>query len=158
MVLAPDRRSGSGERQWASVRFAFPAEHPRLNWFASWLVLTVPGIEARLLWIRETGIWESSENWALINGLRRSYGESRAVADAPALVAAATEVEELSAFTLVALVSGWDAELLGTNDLIRIWISHDEWVEFRSRDQGMLDQITAELEAAGLDRGPARAV
>jgi hypothetical protein len=140
-----------------SARFAIPAS-PRLPWFAGWLVVTVPGIDERLLWVTETGIWESSENWALINGLRRGYGEARGIDQVPAVVASATEIEDLAAFVLVALVSGWDAELYGTQDLVRVIISHDEWVEFSSEDQGIIEQIIAELASADIQRGPSRAV
>lgn len=140
-----------------SARFTLPPS-PRLPWFAGWRVVTVPGIDERLLWVTDIGIWESSENWALINGLRRGYGETRGVDQAPAIAASATEIDDLAAFVLVTLLSGWDAELYGTQDLLRVTISHDEWVEFSSEDQGIIDQICAELASADIQRGPPRAV
>jgi hypothetical protein len=156
--LAPDEPpTAAPAPPRVSARFALP-QSPRLPWFAGWLVVTVPGVDERLLWVTETGIWESSENWALVNGLRRGYGETRGVNQAPALAATATEVEELAAFVLVTLVSGWDAELYGTQDLVRVIISHDEWVEFSSEDHGIIEQIVEELESADIQRGPPRAV
>ena len=150
-------RSRAAESPSISLRIALP-QTPRLPWFAGWLVVTVPGIDERLLWVTETGIWPSSENWALINGLRRGFGEMRGIDEAPAIVASATETEELSAFVLLTLMSGWDAQLYGTRDMLRVVISHDECVEFSSEDQGIIDQITAELATVNIRPVPLRAV
>ena len=111
---------------WPRVRCAVPAASARLAWFADWLVRQVPGIHERLLWIRETGIWPSSENLALVDGLRRGFGERRPVGQAPATSASAEQAAELAALVVVTLLCGWDAELYGSQDMLRVIISHDE--------------------------------
>jgi hypothetical protein len=41
---------------------------------------------------------------------------------------------------------GWDIILLTQDDNARVFISHDEWMEFATRDSKELERITAELE------------
>jgi hypothetical protein len=137
-------------RKALSVRCAIPNSSTRLAWFAAWLTVTVPAINERLVCITETGIWPSSESASLVKHLRQGYGETRSVEEAPGTLATANDVEDLAAWLMVAILSGWDVVLAGTQDVVRIFISHDEWVEFSSDAQGMIDQIVAEAEAAEL--------
>ena len=137
--VAPEAQRGSRP----TVRCAVPSTSTRLTRFAGWLVVTVPAVGERLLWVRETGIWPSSENWTFIQRLRQGYGESRGVAEAPAIAAADDEIDDLAGFVLVVLMAGWDADMFGTQDLLQITISHDEWVEFSASDPGLIGQIEA---------------
>jgi hypothetical protein len=140
----------SAEGGRPTLRCAFPDAGTKLPWFAAWLAVAVPGISERLLWVTETGVWPSSENWTLVSRLRAGYGETRSVDDAPAIVTSAEETEDLAAFVLLALLSGWDARLVGTQDLLRVSISHDEWIEFSADGHGLIDQLRSELRAADI--------
>ena len=137
--------------EWPKLRCALPPQSARVAWFSSWLVIAVPGVGPRLLWPRDWGIWSSSENWTLIKRLRAGYGESRPFEEAPVVEAQPSEIEDLAPFVQVAITSGWDASLLGSQDLLHVQISHDEWVEFRTEDTGLLDSIRADLEHAEVE-------
>jgi hypothetical protein len=136
---------------WPNVRCVLPAASARAAWFAGYLVASIPGVGQRLLWPKAWGIWPSSENWTLIERLRAGYGEMRNFKDAPAVVAEASEIDDLASFVQIGLISGWDLQLFGTQDMLRVWISHDEWVEFRAEDFGIIDQLRAELTGADIE-------
>lgn len=103
--------------------------------------LAIPGTGERLLWITSWGIWPTSENWELFAALRRGYNERRSIEDAPAILASATEVDELAAFVQVSLIFGWDAHLVGTGDLLSVFVSHDEFVEYSSPSNDLLLEL-----------------
>jgi hypothetical protein len=136
---------------WPSLRCATPAEPGRTAWFARWIVGTIPAVGSRLMWPKDWGIWPSSENWTLVQRLRAGYGESRPFEDAPVVLAEPTEIEDLAAFLEVGLLSGWDIQVFGTHDVLRVWISHDEWAELRRESASLLDQIRAELTGASIE-------
>jgi hypothetical protein len=104
-----------------------------------------------MLWPRAWGIWESSENWTLVKRLRGGYEERRPFEAAPAVLAEPDEIQDLAAFIQVGIDSGWDLELFGVQDMLRAFVSHDGWVEIRSEDTGMLEQLRAELKGADVE-------
>lgn len=85
-----------------------------------------------LLWVREWGIWGSSENWPAYYALRGARGERRALEKAPGHVFGAGEQEECVRFVAQVVENAWDSELLIVPKIKRIHISHDEWVELQS--------------------------
>lgn len=141
-----------------SFRSEFPTPGYRLAWFAGWLVATAPGTGDRLLWVKQTGIWPSSENWTLVSRFRLGYGESRPFRDAPAALAPESEIEDLAAFAQIALISGWDFLLYSAGGWFHLFGSHDEFIEYRSTDPGLLDTIREDLKIANVEIVSDRAV
>jgi hypothetical protein len=78
----------------------------------------------------------------------RGAGEFAAT---PAVLCEPSEIDELATFLQVGMMSGWDVALYGTQDMLRVRLSHDEWVEFRSESTGILDQLRAELRAGDVE-------
>jgi len=157
-VEASGRLPRGGEDGRFTVRCALPPQSARLAWLAGWLVLTVPGTGPRLLVVTEWNVWASSENWTLYDRLRRGYGEERPLWEAPGHLGAVGEVEDLAAFVFLGIAFGWGMHLIGSNDLLRIVVSHDEWIEFSSTDEGIIQQVTAEFGIGDLGQLSPRAV
>src|ERR1700761_360512 len=65
-----------------------------------------------LLWVTQTGVWPSSENWSLFYRLRQTYGELRSLEVAPAQEFLGHESFDLTNFVEIALMCGWDFWLL----------------------------------------------
>ena len=90
-----------------------------------------------LLWVTQTGIWPSSEDWPAYYALRGERGERRSLEEAPGHWFPGGEEEQFTQFLAAVMENGWDAYVLpalrGTQTGVRLRISHDEYVELQSR-------------------------
>jgi hypothetical protein len=102
-------------------------------------------------WVTEWGIWESSENWHLYYRLRQSYDDHRLIEEAPAHLFLDYEPHDLISFLQIGLSMGWDFNVLTQADYSRVFVSHDEWIEFVMRGGTELERITAELAKSGIN-------
>ena len=89
-----------------------------------------------LIWVREWGIWPSSEDWPAYYALRGAQGERRSLGKAPGHLFARTEDALLATFLTSVMQSAWDADLIvtlgGSPAPVRAFISNDEFVDFHS--------------------------
>ena len=88
-----------------------------------------------LLWITETGIWPSSEDWPTFYAARGSRGEPGSLSYKPAQAFARGEEDDLRLFVQLVLENGWDAHLLPMHRRHsdrRFWFSHDGIIELQS--------------------------
>jgi hypothetical protein len=97
--------------------------------FCRLLEQTLQPREACLLWVTDWGVW-GSENLHLYYRLRQSYGELRLLEDAPAHLFLNYEAPDLISFLQVGLLCGWDMHLIPAVGYARLFVSHDEFVEF----------------------------
>jgi hypothetical protein len=86
--------------------------------------------EACLIWVTAWGIWRSSENLHLYYRLRQSYGDQRLLDEAPALLFLDYEAADLVSFLEVGIACGWDMHLIPFVGYARMFVSHDEFVDF----------------------------
>jgi len=85
-----------------------------------------------LLWITETGIYSSAEHMDLFVRYRRSYGESRSIADAPIHIFESDEDRDgFISLLCLGLFFYWDMETISLDRSLAMTISHDEWLEYR---------------------------
>jgi hypothetical protein len=61
------------------------------------------------------------------------------------------EVPDLVSFVEVGLIAGWDMHLIPTIGYGRVFLSHDEWVEFAMDDPSEAERIRVELGKVGLN-------
>jgi hypothetical protein len=143
----------STETELLRRRFEIPKYASKHPWFCRFIENTVRPWSRCLFWVTEWGIWKSSENWHLYYRLRQSYGDDRLIEDAPAHLFLDYEAHDLISFMQIGLSAGWDFCLLTADDYGRVFVSHDEWVEFAMRDSTELDKISTELSKAGSING-----
>ncbi len=132
-------------------RYGVPEKHSQAAWFSRLLENAVRPWGSCLLWATEWGVWPSSENWPLYYRLRERYGDSQQLTNAPALLFNDGEADDLVNFIQIAVISGWDFCLMPDSDHVWIYVSHDEWVEFRMRDEAGLENVSAALTPPGDD-------
>ena len=100
-----------------------------------------------LLVATEWGIWPSSEDWPRFYAWRGARDERRSLEKAPGHLFGAEESDELCALLTQVLEYAWDASLLfdiaGSATTTIAKISHDEWLEVRSRQPVSLAPVAA---------------
>jgi len=124
-----------------SVRCHLPSSLFKFFYWASQIAMSIAFDQPCLLWITEFGIWPSGENWSLFNRLRRSYGETAQLFEVPGHLFAGDEIDDLTSFLQLSALFGWGGYLTSEADSVNCYFSHDEFIDFFSRDERLLGQI-----------------
>ena len=98
--------------------------------------------------VTEHGIWPSSENNYLFNLLRETSGVMAGLADLPGHVFDQSEVELLTCYLQIAMISGWGGVLWSKFDSSFVFISHDSWIVVGSAMKA--DELDGKLVKFGL--------
>lgn len=89
-----------------------------------------------LLWVTQTGVWPSGEDWPAYYAMRGRLGERRSLDVAPGHLFQANESALLIQFLTATMENGWDAFVLAARGNqpteTRVQVSHDEWIELQS--------------------------
>src|SRR6266849_7658506 len=93
------------------VAFLLPSDTGKKTALGRTLVGLLRVKSPGLFWITATGIWPSSENMALFDGYRRSFGEDRPIHVAPAHVFSGSDLTQLECLLDLALYFFWDSIL-----------------------------------------------
>jgi hypothetical protein len=133
----------------SAVRCGLP-NITKLTWFCRFIERSLQPREHCLLWVTTSGVWPSSENWHLYYRLRQSHGDQRLIHEAPGHLFLEFEAADLVSFVEVGLIAGWDMHLIPTIGYGRVFVSHDEWVEFAMDDPSETEKIKSELGNADL--------
>ena len=126
-------------------RLPYPHEPYRINYIAHWIAANLTYRMPALLWMTEWGIWPSSENWHLYYKLRQSYSDHRLLHEAPGHLCLEHETEDLASFLQVAMHNGRGGYVLTHADYANAFFSHDEFIDFFSDDQGIIDEVREAL-------------
>lgn len=121
----------------------------QIAWFCQFIEVSLRPRDRCLLWVTEWRVWPSSENWYLYYRLRQSYRDHQLIEEASGHLFLDYEASDLISFLQVGLIAGMDMHLIPTVSYGRVFISHDEWVEFAMQDALELDNIKADLVKAG---------
>jgi len=83
-----------------------------------------------LIWVREHGIWQSSENMHLYYLWRRSHGDLTLLEDASAHLALAHEHEDATSLVYMGLLFGWGLTVVSEHRERSLNVDHDgnAWV------------------------------
>ena len=85
-----------------------------------------------ILWINETGIWQSAEHMDLLFRYRLSWGEGRTVAKAPIHVfETRSDLDSFISILSLCLFFVWGFEIMKLDRSFAVTVSHDEWLEYR---------------------------
>ncbi len=112
------------------IRLILPQDAGRKTNLGRVLAASVVSKSEGLLWIDEFGIWPSSENWVIFDGLRSLVGEKRPLYEAPGHLFTAEDEQLLSAMLATILYFSWGAVVVRNSLDLVIRISHDECVDF----------------------------
>ena len=106
--------------------------------------------ESCLLWITTFGVWPSSENLHLYYRFRSSYGETSHLDERPALLALKHEGVNVESFLHFAVLFGWEAYLVTSEDYARVFASHDGFGTVASANTGALNEVRQSLVSRNL--------
>jgi len=134
----PDDKSDFGK----SFRCDHPKEPYRIFNLAVKIESATKFQDERVLWVTETTIWPSSENSHLYYRLKESYGHSQHIVDTPGHLFLKQESNDVISFLQLTMLFGWDAYLFSEHNYVRVFCSHDEWVNVFANDIGTLEDIS----------------
>lgn len=82
-----------------------------------------------LVWLSDFVVWESSSHLPLLSRWRESFGERRALVDAPGHLFGPDESDDAVSIIVMALEFFWDAVIVGTSGTRVVRLSHDEYLD-----------------------------
>lgn len=130
--------------------YSIPSDSGRktaLSKFLSHLLLRGSAV---VLYISGWGVWASSENLDLFYGYRRSFGETRSLAEAPVHVFEPADADAFVSILSMVFYFVWDAWVFDTSGQALVRISHDEWLEIFTGDDKSNSEFAAELGRFGM--------
>jgi hypothetical protein len=131
----------------------YPTKTHRIFYLAHWIGSSLLYRDDALVWITESGIWGSSENWHLYYKLRQSYGDLRLLHEAPGHLFLGDESEDLTSFLEIAMLNGWGGYILTAANYVNAFFSHDEYIDFFAT-QGELALLEGILKEFGTVEHP----
>ena len=99
-----------------------------------------------LVWLTEWGVWPSGEHLPLAAAVRRGYGETRSLDDAPGTIIGRDEADAGLSLVALAILFLWDCWLLLPGGKAACFLSHDEYGAIVATGQ-VLPDITTRLRA-----------
>lgn len=127
---------------------------PRTTSAGHWASLVVPTwfspAHGWLLWVRQSGIFPSTELLHLYYTLRSSHGDHGELRSRPGHEFLGYEITDLRSFVFLTVASGWDAHLITFGGPGRAYFSHDGWLRY-SIDAQLVPRTIDDLEAIGAE-------
>jgi hypothetical protein len=131
------------------LRVDYPTEPHRIYYFAHWIATQLTYRQPALMWITEWGIWPSSENLHMYYRLRESHGDRSLLVEAPGHLFLEYEAEDLASFLQLSMLNGWGGYVLTEANYVNLFFSHDEYINFFSKDKSNFDEVEKNLASAG---------
>jgi len=138
-----------------NVQFLLPQTPGQVAWLCRFISECLSPREMCLLWITETDVSPSSENWHLYYRVRQSYQDHQLLYEAPGHLFLDYEEPDFITFLQIGLLAGWDMHLIprlayGVADTARAFVSHDEWIVLLHRDKSVVQEWRKTLDHAHL--------
>lgn len=135
--------------------FCLPKDSGAKTALARLIVHEVFANKATVLLLKETGVWDSSENPYLFTKFREAVSDDKNTKyepfdDYPFHYAEVSEAEAMEGLVALALYFIWDVTLFDRECEMLIRISHDEWIEIGSSDIAQFNDVTALFNRFGL--------
>ena len=132
----------------ARVRCAFPKTNVSLDAFSRLVVEQVTYRQSCMLWVMNSAVWPC--NWHLYYRLRQSYGDYRLIGEAPGHYFLDYEGVDLATYFMLAMLNGWDTYLLPRAGYVFVASGHDEFLEFYSDNDSLLEEVFEQMEKRDL--------
>lgn len=126
-------------------RASYPPQPHRFYSIAHWIAANLTYRRPALLWITESEIWPSSENWHLYYKLRQTYADHRLLHEAPGHLCLQHETEDLASLLQLAMLNGWGGYILTEANYANLFFSHDEYIDLFTSNQDLIDQFRSIL-------------
>jgi hypothetical protein len=128
------------------VKFALPADSGRKVAFGRFLYSLVDPAPELLFWLGDWAVWPSSQHMPLFSRFRQGLGEDRPLIDAPGHLLTPDETDDAVSILVVSLQFVWDCHILTSSGRDAVFVSHDEFGWFASRDQSVAESVRRQIE------------
>ena len=107
-------------------RFDIPSDSDERIALCSKQLLRLGNSSRHLVWVTDWGIWPSIDQSDRFYELRKAFGETRPLIEAPCAIFGSNEGDELISYVSLAVESLWDIWVISTKHKRWIFYSHDE--------------------------------
>lgn len=130
-------------------RIQSPRDTGKMVWLSKLLIRTVDFRTDCLLWIMDWSIWPSCEHLPLINTLRAAFGDASGLSKTPAHLLAQNESDFGISVLFLAQAFYWNVFFTGASGSTSFYISHDEYILFRSSNREVVELYRNEFLKQG---------
>jgi len=130
------------------AEFTLPVDSGRKVAFARFLYSLLDPAPELLVWLGDWAVWQSSNHMPLFTRFRQALGERRPLIEAPGHLVTPAEADDGLSILIVSLQFVWDCHLLTASGRDAVFVSHDEFGWFASRDKSVTDSVQQKIEEA----------
>jgi hypothetical protein len=128
------------------VEFTPPTDSGRKVAFGRFLYSLVDPAPELLFWLGDWAVWPSSQHMPLFSRFRQALGEGRPLIDAPGHLLTPDEADDAVSILVVSLQFVWNCHILTSSGRDVLFISHDEFGWFASRDESVAESVRQQIE------------
>ena len=128
------------------VDFRIPVDSGQKVALGRFLYSLVDAAPELLFWLGDWAVWPSSQHMPLFTRFRQAHGEARPLIDAPGHLLKPDEADDAVSILVVSLEFVWNCHILTTSGRDAVFVSHDEFGWFASRDESVTDSVRQEIE------------
>jgi hypothetical protein len=131
-IVGPDPDLQPPEFHFAE--FTPPVDSGRKVWLARFLYPLLQPQGELLIWLGDWAVWPSSQHMPLFTRFREAFGEKRRLIEAPGHLLTLEEADDAISIISVSLLFMWNCHVLSDSGRDAVFISHDEFGWFATRD------------------------
>ncbi|MCE9544271.1 MAG: hypothetical protein K8T25_01915 [Planctomycetia bacterium] len=129
------------------VEFKPPTDSGRKVALARFLLSLLDPAPEMLFWLGDWAVWPSSQHMPLFTRFRQAVGERRPLIEAPGHLLTPDENDDGISILTISLEFIWDCHVLTASGRDAIFVSHDEWGWFASREESVAESVRKKMEA-----------
>jgi hypothetical protein len=101
-----------------------------------------------LIWLGDWAVWPSAQHMPLFSRFRQAFGEHRPLIEAPGHLVTPDEIEDGVSILTTSLLFLWDCHVLTASGRDVVFVSHDGFGWFSSRDASVASSVSQQLKDA----------
>ena len=134
--------------EFQRVEFVLPRDSGRKVWLARFLYGLLDPSPELLIWLGDWAVWPSGQHMPLFSRFRQAFREHRPLIEAPSHLVTPDEIEDGLSILTMSLLFLWDCHLLTASGRDVVFLSHDEFGWFGSRDVSVAGSVGQQLKDA----------
>jgi len=147
-IVGPDPDLQSPPFHFAE--FTPPIDSGQKVWLAKFLYSLFQPSAELLIWLGDWAVWQSGQHMPLFTRFRQALGENRPLIEAPGHLVTADDADGAISIISVSLLFTWNCHVLSGAGRDAVFLSHDEFGWFASRDQSITESVRQKMDAAAL--------
>jgi len=128
------------------VDFNPPADSGKKIWFSGFLYALIEPSPELFIQIGDWDVWPSSQHMPLFTRFRQACGELRPLIEVPGHLLTPAEADDAISIIGLSLLFVWNCHILSASGRDAVFVSHDEFGCFASRDVGIAESVRKRLD------------